>query len=35
MPTEVALVVTAITVVFATFAIVLAWADYQTRHPQR
>ena len=32
MPTETAIVVAGIVVVFIVFAIVLAWADYQTRN---
>ena len=36
MPTETALVVTGIVLVFAVFAITLAWADYYSRgYPAR
>lgn len=31
MPTETAIVVAGIVLVFAVFAVALAWADYQTR----
>jgi len=32
MPTETIIVVAAIIAVFATFAVVVAWAERQTRH---
>jgi hypothetical protein len=32
MPTETAIIVAGIVVVFVVFAVVLAWADYQTRN---
>lgn len=32
MPTDTAIIVTAIVVAFAIYAGVLAWADYYTRH---
>jgi len=35
MPTETVIVVTAIVMVFATFAGTLAWAERQTRNFQR
>ncbi len=35
MPTETALVITGIVVVFAIFALTLAWTDLRTRHSSR
>jgi len=32
MPTETAIVITGIVLLFSIFVIVLAWADYYTRH---
>jgi hypothetical protein len=35
MPTETAITVAAIVAIFAVFALVLAWADFQTRSARR
>jgi hypothetical protein len=35
MPTEIMLVVAAVTLVFVVFGAVLAWADHQTRDIRR
>lgn len=35
MPTETAAVVAVITLIFTTFALVLAWADYYSRNSRQ
>lgn len=35
MPTEIAIIVAAITVLFVIFALALAWVDFQTRQLKR